>query len=179
MAEAGQAAEGPKTVLLPCVIESMALGMPSTTGLTPCQLPFGQPATFPLTVGAAANVTLKSKTPRPLWSALPRSADAEPIDGTGFCPGDELPPLFWHVYRTVPPKVIVAAAGLLPKPLPSPAACHVNVLGPAAVTSKNGPECHVTAARAIATNMVTIMSTRESFRIVIPPVFFVFVQSFP
>src|SRR5438045_2720862 len=114
MAEAWQAAVGPKIVLPACVIESMALGMPSTTGLTPCQFPFGQPATFPLTDGAAANVTVKSKTPRPLWSALPRSAEAEPIAGTGFCPGDWLPPLFWHVYRTVPPKVIVACAGALP-----------------------------------------------------------------
>lgn len=73
MVEAGQAAVGPKIVLRACVIASVAAGVPSMTGLIPCQLPFGHPATFPLTVGEAANVTVRSKTPRPLWSALPRS----------------------------------------------------------------------------------------------------------
>src|SRR5438128_1206258 len=98
MTDAGQAAVGPKIVAPACVIVSMALGVPSTTGLIPCQLPFGQPAVFPLTVGATANVAVKSKTPRPLWSALPRPEEVEPIAETGFCPGDVLPPLFAHVY---------------------------------------------------------------------------------
>src|SRR5215471_9897174 len=100
MAEAEQACVGPKINLPACVILSVALGIPSTTGSTPCQFLFGQPAVFPSTVGAAANVTEKSKTPRPLWSALPRSSEAEPIAGTGFCPGDGLPPPSSHVYRT-------------------------------------------------------------------------------
>src|SRR5881628_2229071 len=100
---------------------SVAVLLPSNTGLMPLQLPFGQPATFPSTVGdAVIGPTVRFKTPRPLWSALPRFCEPVVDAGTGFWPGEALPPLFWHVYRTVPARTIVATAGWLPKPLPSP-----------------------------------------------------------
>src|SRR5436309_8068034 len=129
---------------------------PSQTGLTPLQLPFGHPAVFPFTVALAViGPTVRFRTPRPLWSALPRSWLPVACAGTGFWPGDWLPPWFWHVYRTVPPRTIVAIAGWLPKPLPSPVAVNVssNVFrmpSAPALCVNVGPECHVTAANVTA-----------------------------
>src|SRR6266511_1037967 len=140
---------GPKIRLPPCVMVRVAVRGPSKTGLTPVQLPFGQPAVFPLTVeDAVMGPTVRFRTPRPLWSALPRSCEPVVVAGTGFWPAAALPPLFWHVYRTVPLRTIVAIAGWLPKPLPSPVA--VNVLDtPVPFCVNVGPECHVTAAKAV------------------------------
>ena len=80
---------GPYTSLPPCVIVSVAVLPPSKVPLTPLQLPFGQPATFPFTVvGAVSGPTVRLRTPRPLWSAFPRSCEPVVLTGTGFWPGD-------------------------------------------------------------------------------------------
>src|SRR6266540_4212854 len=147
---------GPKISLPPCVMVRVAVRGPSKTGLTPVQLPLGQPAVFPLTVeDAVMGPTVRFRLPRPLWSALPRSWLPVVVAGTGFWPGAWLPPLFWHVYRTVPLRTIVAIAGWLPKPLPSPVAVNVSsavfrMPSEPGFWVKVGPECHVTAARATA-----------------------------
>jgi hypothetical protein len=82
----------------PCSIVSDADVMPLLTGLMPFQLPLGQPATLPLTSGAgSASETVIDRTPRPLWSELPRSWEPVPVAGTGFWPGTKLPPLLVQV----------------------------------------------------------------------------------
>src|SRR4029453_13339015 len=79
-----------KIVFPAWVMTSVALVIPLETGLMPSQLPFGQPATLPLTVAWGTNVTVMLKTPRPLWSAFPRSAEPLDVSGTGFWPGASL-----------------------------------------------------------------------------------------
>src|SRR5438128_264776 len=107
----------------------VAVVLPQSTGLSPVQLLLGQPATFPLTVvaGAMGPMGPRSNVPRPLWSAE-RLTGALPwvTAGTGFAPGATLPPPFWHVYAAFPARTILATAGWLPKPLPSPFAENVS-----------------------------------------------------
>ena len=68
-------------------------------GFTPVQLLFGQPATEPLTVGAADNVAgLVVKVRFPFLIALAGIAvfDVAGPTRTLFWPGAVLPPPFWH-----------------------------------------------------------------------------------
>src|SRR5215212_4903254 len=129
----------------PCVRVRVALTGPCCCGLIPCQFPFGQPAVFPPTVAAGAKLTVRSKTPRPLWSELPRSCEPDVVEGTGFWPGDGLLPLFTHVYRTVPLTTIVAMTGVLPKPVASPVAVKL----PLEFCTKVGPDFQVKAATTL------------------------------
>jgi hypothetical protein len=87
-----------------CVIFSVML-VTVTTGLTPLQFAFGQPATAALVVsGADSTAGLVVNVVRPFLIALAGMVVVEVAGPTStlFCPGAIFPPPFWHWYSAKP-----------------------------------------------------------------------------
>src|SRR5215213_2444250 len=168
-----------KTVTPVCVISRCAAVAVSVLSVT-VQFwlpPPPQPTCWAVGVGGATTEALRLLiVPRPLWSALPRSAvDTDPgCAGTGFWPGAAFPPWFVHVYVAVPAVAWNSAiAGTLPSPLKLPPVSVTvsplklavgKLLTLTAATAIEAP--NVSAAAASATNsqtdfLISFLSVRD------------------
>src|SRR6266496_4487696 len=150
-----------------------------TTGLTPLQFAFGQPATAPPTVsGAESTAGFVVNGVRPFLIAL-AGMDVVEVAGptrTLFCPGAMFPPPFWHWYRAKPDVLRSRTRSTLPRPASSPeqvTLCEVSVAVTTGVIVQVGtppcvkcsPEANAGAAKTTKNSSGAQSSTSSRFMV--------------